>query len=89
MIVIKAYTLLKNIYSKEEISNKVKKLIISSGMIIINTRRKKKNTENLYIVKNLEDISNKLKRNLFKILNEIKILNKYIEYNKQEVRNEH
>jgi hypothetical protein len=73
---LKSYNLLKTIYGKEEIIRKVKKLVINCGMIIISTRRKKKNIENLPKIKQLEKLSNNIKRNVFRMLGEIKQLSK-------------
>lgn len=72
--------LLKRIYGKDELVEKVQKLVISTGMIIISTRRKK-NMDDLNKIKELEETSNYLKRNLFRILVEIKLLSKYNKIN--------
>ena len=77
---MKAYMLLKRIYGKDELVEKVQKLVISTGMIIISTRRKK-NMDDLNKIKELEETSNYLKRNLFRILVEIKLLSKYNKIN--------
>jgi hypothetical protein len=75
---MKSFNLLKQIYGKEELLEKVKELIIKSGNIIIITRRKKKNIENLLKIKSLEKETNRIKKSLFKILENIINLTKYL-----------
>jgi len=75
---LKSFNLLKQIYAKEEILERVKELIVKSGNIIITTRRKKKNIENLLKIKSLEKETNRIKKTLFKNLENIINLTKYL-----------
>lgn len=74
---LKSFNLLMQIYGKEEILEKVKELIVNCGKIIITTRRKKKNIEDLLKIRSLEKETNRIKNNLFKILDQIISLTKY------------
>lgn len=75
---LKSFNLLKQIYGKEEILERVKELIVKCGSIIVTTRRKKKSIENLLKIKSLEKETNRIKSNLFKVLEDIMNLSKYL-----------